>query len=39
MLTGKIYGTNYDNITASGNIPNQTVQQILVQSGIVQILI
>jgi hypothetical protein len=39
MLAGKIYGTNFDNITASGNTPNQTVQSILVQTGIVQILI
>ena len=39
MLTGKIYGTDYDNIQASGNTPNQTVQQILVESGIAQILI
>lgn len=39
MLTGKIYGTDYDDIVASGNTPNQTVQRILVQTGIVQILI
>lgn len=39
MLAGKIYGTDYENIVASGNTPNKTVQQILVESGIVQILI
>lgn len=39
MLTGKIYNTDYDNIIASGNTPNQNVQRILVQTGIVQILI
>lgn len=30
MLAGKIYGTDYDNIQASGNTPKQAVQQILV---------
>lgn len=30
MLAGKIYGTDYENIVASGNTPNKTVQQILV---------
>lgn len=39
MLAGKIYDTDYDNIVASGTIPNQTIQNILVQTGIVQILI
>lgn len=39
MLAGKIYDTDYDNIVASGTIPNRTIQNILVQTGIVQILI
>lgn len=39
MLAGKIYGTDYDNIVASGNTPDEKVQRILVQTGIVQILI
>lgn len=39
MLAGKIYDTDYDNIVASGTVPNRTIQNILVQTGIVQILI
>lgn len=39
MLIGKIYGTDFDNIVVSGNTPNKTVQQILVESGIVTIVI
>jgi hypothetical protein len=39
MLAGKIYSTTFEEITLSGNTPNQTVQRILVQTGIVQILI
>lgn len=39
MLAGKIFDTDYENIVSSGTIPNQTIQKILVQTGIVQILI
>ena len=39
LLTGKIYGTDYDNIERSGNTQNKNVQKILVETGITQILI
>lgn len=39
LLSGKIYGTNYDNIEASGNSPIIQVQKILVETGIAQLII
>jgi hypothetical protein len=30
LLTGKIYGTTYENIGPSGNTPNKNIQKILV---------
>ena len=39
LLSGRIFGTDYDNIAASGNTPNKNVQKVLVETGITQILI
>jgi hypothetical protein len=39
LLAGKIYGTTYENIGPSGNTPNPTIQKILVQTGITELLI
>ena len=38
LLAGRIYGTDFDNIAASGNTPNKNVQKVLVETGITQIL-
>lgn len=38
LLAGKIFGTDFDNIAASGNTPNKNVQKVLVETGITQIL-
>jgi len=39
LLIGKIYGTDYEEIEASGNSPILQVQKILVETGIAQLLI
>ncbi len=39
LLTGKIYGTTYENICPSGNTPSSIIQKILVQTGITELLI
>ncbi len=39
MLTGKIYGTNFEEIVSSGNTPNPKIQRILVETGVTEILI
>lgn len=39
MLIGKIYGTSYEEIIASGNLPDPNMQKILVETGIVQLVI
>lgn len=39
LLAGKIYGTRYEEIEASGNSPIRQIQKILVETGIAQLLI
>jgi hypothetical protein len=39
LLSGKIYGTDYENIESSGNTPIVQIQKILVETGIAQLLI
>ena len=39
LLAGKIYGTGFENIGPSGNTPNPTIQKILVETGITELLI
>ena len=39
MLAGKIYGTTYCDIVASGNTPNSLIQKILVDTGSTELLI
>jgi len=39
LLAGKIYGTTYSDILASGNTPNPLIQKILVETGSTELLI
>jgi hypothetical protein len=39
LLASKIYGTDYENIGPSGNTPNSTIQKILVETGMTELLI
>lgn len=39
LLIGKIYNINYKDILTSGNLPDENMQKILVETGIVQLVI
>lgn len=39
MLIGKIFNTEYDEILRSGSLPDDNMQKILVETGIVQFII
>lgn len=39
MLIGKIFNVNYEDIISSGNLPDENIQKILVETGIVQLVI
>ena len=39
MLIGKIYHTSYEDILTSGSLPDENIQKILVEAGIVQFVI
>lgn len=39
MLIGKIFNVSYEEIISSGNLPDENIQKILVETGIVQLVI